>query len=250
MQEPSSGECPPCPEPRVPTRLQWPRVQALTFPCAPLVPYPAPRVPPLPAFSCAPGPRAHTHPPRRCPSRPAAPAGRAQARPAPPHPLAAGRRYQGWLSRGARASADRVTADEWLHLWPLLPSRAQKRVRAQEPRAKPPRCEGSGLLGVLEIAAGAGRGSGPGLAPPGSAGSGLRGEAPTGRWSPPGWWCWEKSSSCLRVQGRRRCLGSRGTRGRWTLRSLPCASHRLAVEQAIFLLGLIFISQQTQANSW
>nr|XP_024647701.1 uncharacterized protein LOC105478966 [Macaca nemestrina] len=100
---------------------------------------PAPLIPPLPAFSCAPRPRAHTHPPRRCPGRPAAPAGRAQARPAPPHPLAAGRRCQGWLSRGARASADRVTADEWLHLWPLLQSRAQKRVRSQEPRAKPPR---------------------------------------------------------------------------------------------------------------
>ncbi|PNJ02176.1 CIDEA isoform 2 [Pongo abelii] len=153
--------------------------RGLIFPCAPLVPYPAPLILLLPAFSSAPQPRAHTHPPHWCPSLPAAPAGRAQSRPAPPHPLAAGRRYQVWLLRGARASADQVTAGEWLHLWPLLQSRAQKRVRSQEPGSKLPRCEGTGLLGVLEIATGAGRGRGPGLAPPGSAGSGLRGEAPT-----------------------------------------------------------------------
>ncbi|KAI4045625.1 cell death inducing DFFA like effector a, partial [Homo sapiens] len=54
-------------------------------------------------------------PPHWCPSRPAAPAGRAQSRPAPPHPLAAGHRYQVWLLRGARASANQVTAGEWLH---------------------------------------------------------------------------------------------------------------------------------------
>ncbi|KAK2094742.1 hypothetical protein P7K49_028480 [Saguinus oedipus] len=79
------------PEPRLPC-ASHPQ-----FPCAPLLLYPAPLVPLLPVFSCAPPPREYTHPPHWCRSP--------KARPAPPPPLAARRKCRAWLSEQVTAAS-------------------------------------------------------------------------------------------------------------------------------------------------